>query len=159
MRRLVAKRVFSGLTTAWRLAEMPTNRSPSFVKATTEGVVRPPDASQRIASTRLVLIGAIPSEFSIIRGWLPSITATAELVVPRSMPIMGPLTFSPASFTFSVVAHLRCNPIGALYADDLKVGAARGTACAEVSDCSCDASRRFHLRSASVVMTACSRKV
>jgi hypothetical protein len=46
----------------------PTRRSPVFVKATTDGVVRPPSA--------LVMIVGLP----------PSIAATAELVVPRSMP-------------------------------------------------------------------------
>src|SRR5437667_413492 len=42
MKRLMEKTVFSGLVTAWRLATWPTSRSSSFVKATTEGVVRPP---------------------------------------------------------------------------------------------------------------------
>jgi hypothetical protein len=37
-----------------------------------------------------------PSAFSIIRGTLPSMTATAEFVVPRSMPMTWPLTFSSA---------------------------------------------------------------
>lgn len=46
----------------------PTRRSPVLVKATTEGVVRPPSA--------LVMIVGLP----------PSMAATAELVVPRSMP-------------------------------------------------------------------------
>ena len=55
----------------WRLAGWPTRRSPS-VNATTEGVVR------------------APSEFSITRGCEPSITATHEFVVPRSIPITEP---------------------------------------------------------------------
>jgi hypothetical protein len=38
----------------------------------------------------------IPSEFSMMRGVLPSMTATAELVVPRSIPMTEPLTFSSA---------------------------------------------------------------
>jgi hypothetical protein len=38
----------------------------------------------------------IPSEFSMMRGTLPSMTATAELVVPRSIPMTEPLTFSSA---------------------------------------------------------------
>ncbi len=46
----------------------PTSRSPALVKATTEGVVRPPSA--------LVMMVGLP----------PSMAATAELVVPRSMP-------------------------------------------------------------------------
>ena len=36
----------------------------------------------------------IPSEFSMMRGTLPSMTATAELVVPKSIPMTEPLTFS-----------------------------------------------------------------
>src|SRR5262249_33549392 len=65
--------VFSGLVTAWRLAGWPTRRSPSSVKATIEGVVR------------------MPSAFSITFGVLPSMTATHELVVPRSMPMTLPM--------------------------------------------------------------------
>ena len=57
------------LQPTWRLAGTPTRRSPLSVKATTEGVVR------------------WPSAFSMTRGALPSITATHELVVPRSMPM------------------------------------------------------------------------
>src|SRR5436305_1202467 len=72
--------VRSGLVTAWRLAGWPTRRSPSSVKATIEGVVR------------------MPSAFSMILGFEPSMTATHELVVPRSMPmtldIELPLIFS-----------------------------------------------------------------
>src|ERR1700756_2116503 len=68
-----------GLVTAWRLAGWPTSRSPSSVNATIEGVVRP------------------PSEFSITLGVLPSITATQELVVPRSMPIAFVITELPSA--------------------------------------------------------------
>jgi hypothetical protein len=46
------------------------------VKATTDGVVRDPSA------------------FSITFGVFPSITATQELVVPKSMPITTPFTVS-----------------------------------------------------------------
>ena len=56
------------LVTACRLAASPTTRSPVFVKATTEGVVR------------------LPSEFSKTTGSLPSMTAMQEFVVPKSMP-------------------------------------------------------------------------
>src|SRR4051794_32844400 len=70
MKRLIEKIVFSGFITACRLATVPTRRSPLSVKATTEGVVRPPSA------------------FSRTVGSPPSITATHELVVPRSMPIV-----------------------------------------------------------------------
>src|SRR3984885_9785561 len=69
MRRLMANSVFCGLVTAWRLAGWPTSTSPSLVNATIEGVVRS------------------PSLFSITRGLPPSMMATHELVVPRSIPI------------------------------------------------------------------------
>ena len=61
--------VLAGFVTAWRLAGWPTRRSPSPVTATMEGVV------------------LAPSVFSMTLGSLPSITATQELVVPRSIPI------------------------------------------------------------------------
>src|SRR5438270_9370419 len=67
--RLIAKNVFSGLVTAWRFAACPTRRSPDSVNATIEGVVR------------------APSAFSMTFAVDPSITATQELVVPRSIPI------------------------------------------------------------------------
>src|SRR5271165_7272276 len=69
IRRLIAKKVRSGLVTACRLAGWPTRRSPSSVNATIDGVVR------------------APSEFSMTLGVAPSMTATQELVVPKSMPI------------------------------------------------------------------------
>ena len=56
----------------WRFAGMPTSFSPSAVNATTLGVVR------------------VPSWFSMTRALAPSITATHELVVPRSIPMMSP---------------------------------------------------------------------
>ena len=61
--------VFSGLVMLWRLAGCPTSTSPLSVKATIEGVVR------------------APSAFSMTFAEAPSMTATQELVVPRSMPI------------------------------------------------------------------------
>src|SRR3954454_22438019 len=61
--------VFSGLAIAWRFAGWPTRRSPSSVNATIDGVVREPSA------------------FSMTLGVAPSMTATQELVVPRSMPM------------------------------------------------------------------------
>src|SRR3954465_10979416 len=70
MKRLMEKTVFWGLVTAWRLATVPTRRSPDFAKATTEGVVRPPSA------------------FSMTVGSPPSSTAMHEFVVPRSMPMV-----------------------------------------------------------------------
>jgi hypothetical protein len=68
MNRLTEKIVFAGFVIAWRFAACPTNRSPDFENATTEGVVR------------------APSEFSKTTGSPPSITAMQEFVVPKSMP-------------------------------------------------------------------------
>src|SRR5437868_15500664 len=68
MNRLIEKIVFCELVTAWRFAAWPTRRSPFFVNATTEGVVR------------------APSLFSKTIGSPPSITAKQELVVPKSIP-------------------------------------------------------------------------
>src|SRR4051812_41915987 len=73
MKRLMEKIVFSGLVTAWRLATVPTRRSPDCVNATTDGVVRPPSA------------------FSITVGSPPSSTAMHEFVVPRSIPMVLPM--------------------------------------------------------------------
>jgi hypothetical protein len=81
---LIEKMVFSGLVIAWRLATWPTSRSPLFVKATTEGVVR------------------VPSWLAMTVGWPPSITATTELVVPKSMPII----FAMSSKTSQIYAVL-----------------------------------------------------
>src|SRR5689334_22928693 len=69
MKRLMEKTVFWGFVTACRLATWPTSRSPSRVKPTTDGVVRPPSA------------------FGITTGSPPSMTATTEFVVPRSIPM------------------------------------------------------------------------
>src|SRR5437870_8626502 len=77
MNRLIEKTVFCGFVTAWRFATWPTSRSPSFVNATTDGVTRPPSA------------------FGMTTGSPPSITATTEFVVPRSIPII----FSAISVT------------------------------------------------------------
>src|SRR3954467_7478465 len=76
--RLIEKMVCLGLVTAWRLATWPTSRSPSLVNATTEGVVRPPSA------------------FGMTTGSPPSMTATTELVVPRSMPMILEAMITPA---------------------------------------------------------------
>ena len=78
MNRLMEKTVFSGLVTIWFLAGCPTSRSPLSVNATMEGVVR------------------CPSEFWMTLGSLPSITATQEFVVPRSMPMILPIPLTPA---------------------------------------------------------------
>src|SRR5881628_368930 len=73
MKRLIEKTVLVGLVTAWRLATVPTRRSPDWAKATTDGVVRPPSA------------------FSMTVGSPPSRTAMHELVVPRSIPMVLPM--------------------------------------------------------------------
>src|SRR3712207_1064004 len=70
MKRLIEKTVLVGLVTAWRLATVPTRRSPEVANATTDGVVRPPSA------------------FSMTVGSPPSRTAMHEFVVPRSMPMV-----------------------------------------------------------------------
>src|SRR5437762_1233686 len=61
----------------WRFASCPTSRSPLFVNATTDGVIRPPSA------------------FGMIVGSPPSIYATAEFVVPRSIPITRGIELLP----------------------------------------------------------------
>ena len=65
--------MLAGLVMAWRLAIWPTSRSPLLLKATTDGTVRPPSA------------------LGMTVGSPPSMTATTELVVPRSMPMMRPM--------------------------------------------------------------------
>src|SRR6185312_4112643 len=79
MCRLIELIVRSGLVTACRFASCPTRRSPVFVNATTDGVV------------------LLPSAFAITVGAEPSITATTEFVVPRSMPT----TFAIEKFSIS----------------------------------------------------------
>src|SRR5574344_1588210 len=76
MWRLMEDTVRSALVTAWRFATWPTIRSPVLEKATTEGVVR------------------VPSALAITTGSPPSRTATQELVVPRSIPIILDIMFS-----------------------------------------------------------------
>src|SRR6266852_3797777 len=70
MKRLIEKIVSSGFVTCCRRAGAPTSRWPSFVNATTDGVVRPPSA------------------FGITTGSPPSRTAMHEFVVPRSIPVV-----------------------------------------------------------------------
>ena len=56
----------------------------------------------------------LPSEFSMMRGTLPSMTATAELVVPKSIPMTEPFTFSsppsayPRAKAGALKAGVRC---------------------------------------------------
>src|SRR3569832_532947 len=77
MKRLIEKTVFSGFVTAWRLATCPTNHSPDFVNPTTD------DEKQQ------------PSGVVMTTGSPPSITATTEFVVPRSMPIILLMSLCP----------------------------------------------------------------
>src|SRR5580698_10104138 len=77
MKRLIEYTVFSGFVTAWRFATCPTRRSPVLVIATTEGVVR------------------APAWLGITTGSPPCMTATTELVVPKSIPIILLMTVSP----------------------------------------------------------------
>src|SRR6478609_12072055 len=77
MKRLIEKIVLSGLVTACRRARRPTRRSPPEVSATTEGVVRSPSA------------------LGITIGSPPSMVATTELVVPRSIPIIRAIRLFP----------------------------------------------------------------
>jgi hypothetical protein len=69
------------------LAGIPTSLWPSSVKATVEGVVLIPrwQVSDQIMAHKGQ--SSLPSAFSITRGLFPSIIATHELVVPRSIPI------------------------------------------------------------------------
>ena len=69
--------MFFGLVTAWRLAEAPTRISPPSWYAMIDGVVR------------------APSLFSITFVVLPSMIATQELVVPKSMPMIFAMFFAP----------------------------------------------------------------
>src|SRR3989344_4395091 len=69
MKRFAEKIVRLGFVTACLLAATPTSTSLSL-NATTDGVVR------------------LPSAFGITTGSPPSITATQEFVVPRSIPMI-----------------------------------------------------------------------
>ena len=70
MKRLIDVTVVSGWTSRERLASQPTIGSPDVGMQTTEGVSRRPCPSAKT------------------RGIPESTTATSELVVPRSMPII-----------------------------------------------------------------------
>ena len=90
MRRLIANRVFVGLVTAWRFADCPTSTSSSCVNATTDGVVRS------------------PSLFSRTLAVSPSMTATHEFVVPRSIPMILPISGASGAAGKSHVPSSRC---------------------------------------------------
>merc|ERR1712188_298308 len=91
MKRLTLKKVLSGFTTPCLFAICPTSWSPVLVYAMTEGVV------------------LCPSAFVTIVGLPPSIAATAELVVPKSMPT----TFSHLALTGPLLS-LALNPFPVL---------------------------------------------
>src|SRR5215470_4387793 len=88
MKRLIEYTVFSGFVTACLLATCPTSRSPVFVMATTDGVVR------------------APSWLGMTTGSPPCITATTEFVVPRSIPIILLITALPPQAVCHAPAHL-----------------------------------------------------
>src|SRR5438045_9348678 len=85
--RLIEATVRSGLRIAWRFAAAPTARSPLLVKPTTEGV------------------RWLPSAFGMTLGSPPSITATTELVVPRSIPTV-----------LGIACYLSCFSMGRVWA-------------------------------------------
>jgi hypothetical protein len=66
--------VRSGFDTACLRAGSPTKRCPSFVNATTDGNALPPKL--------------VPSALGMIVGRPWSNTAAAELLVPKSIPII-----------------------------------------------------------------------
>src|SRR5712664_1809362 len=111
MKRLIEYTVFSGLVTACRFATCPTRRSSVFVIATTDGVVRP------------------PSWLGITTGSPPCITATTELVVPRSIPMILLITTCPPSIQFCAPAltHRETRPIqlGSLVPSSARTGVYR----------------------------------
>ena len=69
--------VLSGFVIACLLATCPTILSPDLAKATTDGVVRPPSA------------------LAMTTGSPPSMTATQELVVPKSIPMIFAIIINP----------------------------------------------------------------
>ena len=87
MKRLAEAIVPFGLRTAWRRASWPTRREPSLVKATIDGVVRDPSA------------------FGTIVGWPPSMIATTEFVVPKSIPTARPTTGPPRFVRAALISY------------------------------------------------------
>ena len=78
--------VLSGLVTACLLAGSPTSNSPSFEKATIEGNALP--------------AAVVPSAAGIRVGFPPCIIAAAELLVPKSIPIIFSAIFHLLNFIF-----------------------------------------------------------
>ena len=77
MSRLTAKTVLLGVGDGLALGDLPDELLAASVKATIDGVVR------------------APSALAITSGSPPSITATQELVVPRSIPMTLPIAAGP----------------------------------------------------------------
>ena len=73
--RLNAVTVPSGFEIACRRAGSPTMSWPSFVNATYDGKAFPPPT-------------VVPSALGMMTGRPPSRTAAAELLVPRSIPMI-----------------------------------------------------------------------
>jgi hypothetical protein len=79
-------------------AAAPTSLYPYLVKATTEGVVLEPYA------------------FSMTLGVLPSIKATQELVVPRSIPMIAPVL----AVEKDLIRHLSKN-VESMFVDNINL--------------------------------------
>ena len=125
--RLIEKIVFCGFVTCWRLAGGPTSRCPSFVNATTDGVVRPPSA------------------FGMTVGSPPSSTAIQELVVPRSIPIVFAICSAP--YVFSCKKSKRYYSKGELWPTLGSLTTQRSSSnglltCSPVGKCSSSGARR-----------------
>ena len=79
-------KIVSGFVMAWRFAVSPTCTSP-FLNETADGVVRPP-------------LGLV-----ITFGCPPSKTATAEFVVPKSIPMIFDIITLPLIDQFFVLLN------------------------------------------------------
>src|SRR5580765_6149470 len=94
---------------AWRLATWPTRTSPSLVKATTDGVRR------------------LPSWLGMTTGLPPSITATTELVMRRSITITLSMTSSGSGMDRDAAAADACRRLREVHrqhaVDDPRLGA------------------------------------
>src|SRR5262249_37166698 len=101
----------------------PTRRSPSLVKATTDGVRR------------------LPSRLVITTGSPPSITATTEFVVPRSIPIILPMGLYPPVLSLCETPSARLLPdlpLSSLLLRDKDISAVPITAPNIPNSCVCD---------------------
>ena len=80
------------MVTACLLAGSPTKSSPVLVNATTEGNALPPTVA--------------PSAAGIMVGFPPITTAAAELLVPKSIPIILAILFHLYFFDISTSVGL-----------------------------------------------------